>query len=150
MSKIRIGGEPVRQFILANVERHPHNITKVTSGNFKITRQAVHKHLNRLVEEGALVGSGGTRDRRYKLAALFEWHQSYDLASKPTEDAVWRTDVAPRLGKLPENVLDVWHYGFTEMFNNVIDHSDAKRVLIMLTKTANMTEMAIHDNGVGI
>lgn len=150
MSKIRKGGEPVRQFILANVGRHPDNITKETSAHFRITRQAVHKHLSRLVDEGALIGSGGTRDRRYKLAPLLEWHQSYNLASKPTEDAVWRNDIAPRIGKLPENVLDVWHYGFTEMFNNVIDHSGAARVLIMLTKTATMTEMAIHDDGVGI
>ena len=150
MSKIRAGGEPVRQFILANVERHPSNITKITAEHFEITRQAVHKHLRKLVLEGALVGFGGTRDRRYKLAPLAEWKEFYELAAKPTEDAVWRTDVSKLIGKMPENVLDVWHYGFTEMFNNVIDHSEATMVMLKLTKTATTTEMAIHDNGVGI
>ena len=150
MSKIRSGGEPVRQFILAHVEHHPFHITKLTAGHFDITRQAVHKHLNKLVGEGALVGFGGTRDKRYKLAPLVEWREVYDLAAKPTEDAVWRNDISRLLGKLPENVLDIWHYGFTEMFNNVIDHSEAAVVMLKLTRTAASTEMAIQDNGGGI
>lgn len=36
------------------------------------------------------------------------------------------------------------------MFNNVIDHSGATVVMLKLTRTAASTEMAIHDNGVGI
>lgn len=150
MSKIRAGGEPVRQFILANVERHPANLTKLTAEHFKITRQAVHKHLSKLLAEGALVGFGGTRDRRYKLAPLAEWSELYQLSTKPSEDMVWRNDISRLVGKMPENVLDIWHYGFTEMFNNVIDHSGAAVVMVKLTKTATTTEMAIHDNGVGI
>ena len=150
MSKVRIGGEPVRQFILAHVERHPSNVTRLTAEHFDITRQAVHKHLSKLVGQGALVGFGGTRDKRYKLAPLVEWREIYELAAKPTEDAVWRNDISRLLGKLPENVLDIWQYGFTEMFNNVIDHSGATVVMLKLTKTAASTEMAIHDNGVGI
>jgi anti-sigma regulatory factor (Ser/Thr protein kinase) len=46
--------------------------------------------------------------------------------------------------------MNIWHYGFTEMFNNVIDHSGAKAVLISVTKTAAGTTIDIYDNGVGI
>jgi anti-sigma regulatory factor (Ser/Thr protein kinase) len=67
-----------------------------------------------------------------------------------TEDAVWRNDFAPLLGKLPENVWHIWHYGFTEMFNNVLDHSGATRVSISLVKTAAATTVEIFDNGIGI
>ena len=40
------------------------------------------------------------------------------------EDIVWSRDVRDILGDMPDNVLDIWSYGFTEMFNNAIDHSD--------------------------
>jgi anti-sigma regulatory factor (Ser/Thr protein kinase) len=51
---------------------------------------------------------------------------------------------------MPKNVLKVWHYGFTEMFNNVIDHSGATHVNVSVTKTAASTTITIHDDGVGI
>lgn len=47
-------------------------------------------------------------------------------------------------------MLNIWHYGFTEMFNNVIDHSEASDVSISLSRTAAATTMQIYDNGVGI
>ena len=39
------------------------------------------------------------------------------------EDIVWTQDIRPVLGDLPDNVLRLWQHGFTEMFNNAIDHS---------------------------
>ena len=123
---------------------------RLAAGKFGCTRQAVHKHLQRLTIEGAVVVSGQTRNKRYALAPLVKWSKQYELGAGLAEDAVWRGDVAPLLGKLPENVLTIWHYGFTEMFNNVIDHSGAKLVTLALSKTAASTTVDIYDDGVGI
>lgn len=150
MSNVRAGGEPVRRFLIAHIREHPADIVRFTAEKFGCTRQAVHKHLQRLVEEGAVLVSGQTRNRRYKLAPLMSWRKQYELGAGISEDAVWRTDIAPSLGKLPENVLNIWHYGFTEMFNNVIDHSGARHVWITLVKTAAGTSVEIYDDGVGI
>lgn len=150
MSKIRIGGEPVRKFLIENLSEHPSDIVRMTAGKFGCTRQAVHKHLQRLISEGAVIQSGQTRSKRYQLAPLVQWNKQYDLGAALAEDAVWRSDIAPLLGKLPENVLSIWHYGFTEMFNNVIDHSDARHVSLSLVKTAAATTVSIYDDGVGI
>jgi len=94
--------------------------------------------------------SGQTRSKRYELAPLVTWERQYLLSAGLAEDAVWRSDIAVQLGGLPENVSTIWHYGFTEMFNNVIDHSGAARVRISLTKTAAATTIDIYDDGVGI
>lgn len=150
MSKIRVGGESVRKFVIEHLAEHPTDIVRLTAEKFGCTRQAVHKHLQRLVAGGAVVVSGQTRSKRYELAPLVRWSKQYELAAGLAEDVVWRNDVAPLLGKLPENVLDIWHYGFTEMFNNVTDHSDARLVLLALTKTAAATTVDIYDDGVGI
>lgn len=150
MSTVRAGGEAVRRFLIEHISAHPTDIARVAAEKFACTRQAVHKHLQRLVADGSVVVSGQTRSKRYELAALVGWSRQYQLSDGLAEDAVWRTDVAPLLGKLPENVLGIWHYGFTEMFNNVIDHSGAKRVTLWLTKTAAGTTVDIYDDGVGI
>lgn len=150
MSKIRVGSEPVRKFIVEHIDSHPGDVVRLTAEKFNCTRQAVHKHMQRLIAEGAVVVSGTTRSRRYALTPLLRWDKQYELAAGVSEDVVWRGDIAPLLGKLPENVLGIWQYGFTEMLNNVIDHSGASHVMVEVTKTAASTTIEIYDDGVGI
>ena len=150
MTKIRAGGEPVRKFIIESLGEHPRDIVRVTSERFGCSRQAVHKHLQRLIADGSVTEMGQTRNKTYQLAPLAKWSKRYELVSGLAEDTVWRADITGLLGKLPENVLDIWHYGFTEMFNNVIDHSGARVVSISLVKTAAATTVDIYDDGVGI
>ncbi|MCE3000934.1 MAG: STAS-like domain-containing protein [Betaproteobacteria bacterium] len=150
MTKIRAGGEPVRKFLIEHLAEHPTDIVRFTAEKFACTRQAVHKHLQRLISEGAVLQSGQTRSKRYQLAPLVRWNKQYEVGSSLAEDAVWRREVEPQLGKLPENVLYIWHYGFTEMLNNVIDHSGARHVSISIKKTAAKTTIDIYDDGIGI
>ncbi len=147
--RIRDGSEKIRDFIVRNVHRFPKDIARRVSTEFGISRQAANLHLKRLVEEGALIASGATAAREYKLCAIAEKTLSYSLEGLE-EDVVWRNDVAPFLGALPKNVLDIWHYGFTEMLNNAIDHSGSERVSIHMVKTAADVQIGILDNGVGI
>ena len=123
---VRSRGEKIRGFIVNNVEKHPTDVAKVTSDKFDITRQAVNKHLKKLVDEHALTQHGNTRSRSYQLHPLVEWQKNYLLTDKLAEDVVWRQDVVASLDQIPENVLDIWHYGFTEMFNNA--RSEERRV----------------------
>jgi anti-sigma regulatory factor (Ser/Thr protein kinase)/uncharacterized protein (DUF1330 family) len=150
MVGIRKRGEDIRQFILDNVESHPRDVASLAVKTFDITRQAVNKHMQRLVEQGALIVSGSTKNRHYVLHPLLQWETIISLEDKPAEDGIWRNDIEPKLGKLPDNVRDLWHYGFTEMMNNAIDHSTGKQVSISMTRTAMSTELVLFDNGVGI
>jgi len=150
MKKIRTRGEEIRHFILQNVEKHPDKIAVVTAKKFGISRQAVYKHLKRLVDEKSLVGQGSTKNRAYHLHPQVENRYEYELRPGLAEDVVWREDIFPNIGRMPENVVDVWRYGFTEMFNNAIDHSEAERIFVRLKKTAVSTQVGIYDNGVGI
>lgn len=150
MVRIRPKGEQVRNYILLNVVKHADDIARRTAQRFNISRQAANKHLQRLVAEGALLTEGNTRSRKYKLAPLAEWDRAYRIGPNLAEDVVWRNDVALSLGGLPENVLEIWHYGFTEMFNNAIDHSAGSTIDVRLKKTPASTDIVIHDDGVGI
>lgn len=149
MTGVRARGEDIRRFILEHVEKHPSDIARVTAAHFHITRQAVNKHLARLTAEKTLTESGETRARVYKLCPTSEWRRVYPLKVLQ-EDVVWRTDVSPAIGEMPDNVRGIWEYGFTEMFNNALDHSGGTQITVRVKKTAATTEMMIADNGEGI
>lgn len=150
MSRVRSRGEDIRRFILEHVEKYPSTISKRTAEKFGITRQAVNKHLQRLTAEKCLGESGNTRNRVYKLAPLSAWSKTYPIGKDLAEDQVWTRDIRNVLGAVPENVMDIWHYGFTEMFNNAIDHSGGHTITVSIRKTAASAEMMLSDDGVGI
>ncbi len=150
MGRVQIRGETARRFIIENVGAHPADITRLAIEKLGCTRQAVNRHLQKLVDEGALTATGKTRTRKYSLASLVSAEKFYVLGGDANEGEAWRTDVAPLLGKLPENAMGIWQYGFTEMFNNAIDHSGGTGVIVKIEKTAASTEIVITDNGVGI
>jgi anti-sigma regulatory factor (Ser/Thr protein kinase) len=141
--------EDIRRFILKRVEDYPTDIAKRAAIRFDISSHAVNWHVKRLSDEGLLEATGNTRGRRYKLKILSEWTRYYDIEPGLTEDTAW-DDVRPVLGVLPENLMSIWNTGFTEMFNNALEHSEGKYIYLHLRKTAVNTEIAIHDNGVGI
>lgn len=150
MRRVYARGEDICRFILEHVAHHPNDIAKFAGSHFGISRQAISKHLRHLVVEGSLSSEGNTRNRSYKLAPLADWGKVYSLKTHLEEHVVWTNDVKPALGKLPENVLNIWSHGFTEMFNNAIDHSEGSSITVHVRKTAATTEMMVSDDGVGI
>ena len=150
MSVIRKSSEDCRSFILANIEKYPSEISKKISEKFSISRQAANKHLQKLVEENVLAIEGKTKARIYTLKAQVAFVKEYKLDNGIAEDTVWLQDIRPKLGKLPDNVMNIWDYCFTEMFNNVIDHSSGNLVVVRVSKSAVNTKIEIQDDGVGI
>ena len=150
MATARLRGEAVRKFILTSLEQHPSDIVRVASEKFGCSRQAIHRHIHHLIVAGAIAEVGRTRNKSYSLALQVNLTRDFILGAGVTEDEVWRNDIAPNLRNLPANVMGIWQYGFTEMFNNVIDHSAGSAASVSLKKSAISTEIVMFDNGVGI
>lgn len=117
---------------------------------FGISRQAAHAHLARLTRDGTLLAHGQTRNRVYRLPMTTLAEFTVPLGGEWPEDRVWRERIAPVFSSLPENVANIWHYGFTEMFNNALDHSGGSEVLVGIGRKGRTTNVVIHDNGEGI
>jgi len=143
-------GAEIRQFILEHVEKHPVDIVTLTMETFGISRQGVHRHIQTLRKQKALGIRGTTRKRRYRLRPLAKLAEFYSLKDPLEEDRIWRSDIRPVLGDLPENVLTIWQHGFTEIMNNAIEHSAGTQVFVTIDKTAIATKMSISDDGQGI
>lgn len=72
------------------------------------------------------------------------------VAENQDEDVVWNRHIASILAGLPDNVLRICRYGLTEMFNKVIDHSEAEFAYIRADIVDNEVRVSVADDGVGI
>jgi anti-sigma regulatory factor (Ser/Thr protein kinase)/biotin operon repressor len=149
-SNVRIKGEQVRLFILNNLEKHPNDIVNKAGQHFGITRQAVFKHLTKLRSQGTIIKNGVSRNASYELAEISSKSFDYELTATLAEDIVWTKDIKRAIEPLPNNILNIWQHGFTEMFNNAIDHSSSAKISVSIKKTAIATEIIIQDFGIGI
>ena len=139
----------IRDFIIFNIEEHPSNITILTAEKFSVSRQAVLRHINKLIKDGALTVEGNTRDRKYSLKPIIDL--TFQLSLKGLEeDIVWREKISPILSDVPANINKICYYGFTEMLNNAIDHSNGQKVIINIKRTLSDIQIWVIDDGVGI
>lgn len=150
MSKITKKTEKIRRFIIEQVGSETDNLAVTVAAHFGISRQSASRHIRALVDNKTITAIGGGRSRRYALAQSEIETLNYDLNNHIDEFIIWLDDVRPCLGDLPDNVLDIWQYGITEMVNNAKDHSDGNKLSIRISRNANETTVFIADNGIGI
>lgn len=140
----------IREFILNNVARHPSDIVAKSSEKYGISRAALAGYLSSLVAEGLLTASGNTRARRYQLKSISAGSYQVKLSHGLPEHHVFRFRILPLMKDVPQNVIDICQYGFTEMLNNAIDHSQSPDAIISYDQTHTTIQMMIVDHGVGI
>lgn len=142
--------DKIRAFILNNVDSHPNNIVALTSAKFNVTRTTVHRHINTLVEKGQLIKSGITANINYYKSDNLNQSHIYKITSKLFESEVYHNDFEHLFSNFKENVQDISYYGFTEVFNNAIDHSKGKKIVASTHLCKDKLTINIQDDGVGI
>ena len=140
----------VRDFILRNVRSHPANIAAVTAARYGLSRPAIAGYLRRLINEGLIDVKGTTSDRRYAARDLVSLDFTVRLTVGLSEDAIWQYRILPNVATLPENIINICQYGFTEMFNNTIDHSASEHAVVRYRQTYGHVNIEVADRGVGI
>lgn len=139
----------IRELALAELSTDEfRDIGPMLAARFGVSRQVVHKQLKRLEMHGLIEGRGRTkgREHRLKISTVVTRRQVEGLQ----EHELWKEFAEPALRDLPDNVLDICHFGFTEMVNNVIDHSESERITVEINRAARLVDLVVVDRGVGI
>jgi anti-sigma regulatory factor (Ser/Thr protein kinase) len=143
-------GDEIRSYILSVARSQPRRIAALATVKFQITRQAANRHISKLVEQKLLIPQGITRGRSYELAILNRKEVTVPLSRSLQEDQLWDHEMMPVLEDVPRHVSEICMYGFTEMVNNVVDHSEGTNLTVAVEKTAADVTFWIGDDGVGI
>ena len=143
-------GIRIRTQIVRDVVHHPSDISNHIATVFNITPQAVYNHIKRLEKEGYITSTGKGKGKRYSLGSVRNYSVTIPLTEELSEDIIWRNSFSFIFEGIEENVLDICHYGFTEMVNNVIDHSAGKNLIIQIFRDQDKIQMFVIDDGEGI
>ena len=140
----------IREFLISEIDRAAEDIVRHAQDQFGISRQAINRYLRDLVAQGVIAAHGNTRNRSYSLVPIQTGEFHFPIGPDLHEDEVWREHVRPLLDGLASNVLQTCQFGFTEMLNNAVDHSDGQTVLVQVNRTAATVEIVVGDDGIGI
>lgn len=150
MSSMTTNNSRIQDFIISQVEKHPSNLVSFVAKQFDISRQRAYAYVAREIKKGVLLKIGKTRSARYFL--IGGKHLVFDTKIVPglNDDKVWFKYVRPMVAKFPENIQFICSYGFTEIFNNAIEHSEGSLIYTEVTVSDKDITFIIIDNGVGI
>ncbi|MGA7673832.1 MAG: DUF4325 domain-containing protein [Rhizomicrobium sp.] len=140
----------IREFVLRNVSEHASDIAPYAAMTLGVTRASVSGYLRALIDEGLLEASGKTKARRYQLRTLDYVQTELNLDEKKQEDVIWRDQFFQHVTVLPENIMRICEYGFLEMLNNAIEHSEGKKCYVLFSRNYVRVLIYIIDDGVGI
>lgn len=147
----------IQKFIIENVAKHPSDIVKMAEGKFGVSKTAVFKHVKKLKELGIIIQEGSRNKTTYYLAKVPKSKKENGLEERldfrvgeNDEDEIWRMFIKDKLGQLNLNILEICKYGFTEMFNNIIDHSKSKNAMVRILNSETKIKISIMDFGTGV
>lgn len=141
-------------FILEHLSNHPTDIVTFASKALVKPKTTIRYRLQKFIEQGLVEQVGIRKAVRYKLnnqknSKIVEKKFVYNVGEQD-EDEIWKKNISPSLDGINSNILSIANYGFTEMFNNVIDHSNGTSAEVKVIIGTNFLEIIISDDGIGI
>ncbi len=139
--------EQILQYILKLISAKDTQLVSKTLEAFpgEISKSSVYNYLNELCENNIVKKNGSS----YELVSRIHFF-TYNNDGALGEDRIFENDIEALISDFPKNVFSAWRYAFTEMMNNAIEHSEAKKITVTVSKNALKTTIVISDNGKGI
>ena len=142
--------ELIKKLLLDEISADDASPVAKVASQTQVSRQAVDKQLRNLISQGIILVEGEGRSSRYKLPVLAQERRLYRLSDLKEEHVVWRELVLPVLAGTRQSDLAIIAYGFNEMLNNSIEHSQGTEVIVQAVRNANQLTLQTVDDGVGI
>ena len=115
---------------------------------YGVTIQTVYRYLRKLEKDGRIIRTPEGRGYVYTLS---EYTLQFELPIEwDYEHEVWNAHVESFIKGTPECAYSIIFYIFTEIINNVKDHSEGTIIKVFISKNEYRTKFIINDNGVGI
>lgn len=135
-------------YILEKIEQGADGISKTVAEVFAINQNTVHTYINELVDKQII--------KRIKRGQYQLVNQNFTYALRrengdlDSDTYAYNHILSKHIKDLPSNVKEIWEYAFSEMINNVMDHSFAEYVDLIIRQNYMNTTVYISDDGIGI
>ncbi|MBQ6372171.1 MAG: DUF4325 domain-containing protein [Oscillospiraceae bacterium] len=138
----------IRLYLLEKIAQNKTGLTKAVAEEFGIDRSTVYRLISGLEQEGII--SRLKRDEYELVTHEYVYLFSRKAGELDSDTFAYDTCLLPHIKDLPENIRDIWAYAFSEMTNNVMDHSTAEHMQVTVSQNHLDTKVIIIDDGIGI
>ncbi len=135
-------------YLLEKISEGTKSISKVVSDAFGISQNTVHKYLNELIEDDIV--KKGKRGQYELVTKQSQYTFERSKGGLDSDTQAYDICLYPQINNLSENIQHIWSYAFSEMVNNVMDHSNAEIMHVIVAQNYLQTHVVIIDNGIGI
>lgn len=135
-------------YILDKIAQDTASLSKTVAEALNISPNTVHNYLSELQKDGIIIKS--TRGKYQLVTRHFEYHLKRSQGHLNSDTYAYDACLHEHIKDFPDNVQRIWSYGFSEMINNVMDHSGAENLDIIIEQDFLCTYAMIIDDGIGI
>ena len=135
-------------YILEKIEAETPGLSKVVAETFGISTNTVHTYLNELIENGVIEKK--KRGQYSLVTTTNEYTFKRSDGDMESDTLPYFACLEKEIKHLSGNVQQIWSYGLSEMVNNVIDHSSAENMKVVVSQNYLTTTVMLVDDGVGI
>lgn len=135
-------------YILDKISSGVKGLSNVVAEAFSISPNTVHTYLNDLLDQGIIKK---VKRGEYELVTKRdEYMFSRSKGELNTDSLPFDLCLKEKINHLSEDIQHIWDYAMGEMVNNVIDHSAAEHMNVIVEQNHLQTSVLIIDDGVGI
>ncbi len=138
----------IKMYLLEKIAAGDEGVSKVVSDTFGISRNTVNSYINELIEQGVIEKK--QRDVYILVKKEYRYELKRSAGQLDSDTYAYINCLEPHINDLADNILSIWDYSLSEMFNNVMDHSEAELLELVIIRDYMETAVFLKDNGVGI
>lgn len=135
-------------YILEKIDQGDGTVSKTVAETFSINQNTVHSYINELLKNGIIERVKRGAYRLVKEKKVF--YLTRDNGDLDSDTFAFHAFFEPYIKELSANIREIWAYTFSEMMNNVMDHSEAQNVELIIEQDYLNTTTMIVDDGIGI
>ena len=135
-------------YILEKISQGTKSLSKCVAQTYDISQTTVHAYLNELIERDII--KKAKRGQYELINREFKFFFKRSEGGLDSDTLPYDMYLSRYIGELSENVKEIWNYTLSEMVNNVIDHSEAENMYVVIRQNYLTTSVIITDDGIGI
>ena len=135
-------------YILEKISGKTPSLSKVVAETFDISTNTVHTYLKELLKDGII--EKAKRGEYSLVTTRNEYTFKRSAGELERDNLPYDEFLENKLEHLDDNVRRIWSYGLSEMVNNVIDHSQAENMKMIVLQDYLSTTVLLIDDGIGI
>ena len=140
--------QAIIRYLLEKIDSGSESVSNAVAKELNISPNTVNTYIKELLEQNII-----EKLKRGSYALVKTRHEYFLQRSKghlTSDTYAFVACLKPHITSFATNVQDIWAYTFTEMINNVMDHSEAENLLVRVEQDYLNTHVTILDDGIGI